>query len=76
MALRVPFSWLKDYVSVTLTPQQLAERLTVAGMEVESVTAIGADWGIKGPVLSERDQNNPRRAEFRPALRPHFSLRT
>jgi dTDP-4-dehydrorhamnose 3,5-epimerase len=38
--------------------------------------AIGADWGIKGPVLSERDQNNPRRAEFSPALRPHFSLRT
>jgi len=44
MPLRIPFSWLKDYVSVTLTPQQLAERLTVAGMEVESITAIGADW--------------------------------
>jgi len=44
MPLRIPFSWLKDYVPVTLTPQQLAERLTVAGMEVEYLTAIGADW--------------------------------
>src|SRR3990172_3598014 len=44
MALRVPLSWLKDYVDCGAAPAALAERLTVAGMEVESVTALGADW--------------------------------
>ncbi|MFI5400746.1 MAG: phenylalanine--tRNA ligase subunit beta [SAR324 cluster bacterium] len=44
MALRVPYSWLKDYVPLSLTPAQLAERLTLAGLEVEKLAAIGADW--------------------------------
>ncbi|MFI5400193.1 MAG: phenylalanine--tRNA ligase subunit beta [SAR324 cluster bacterium] len=44
MALRVPYSWLKDYVPLSVTAAQLAERLTLAGLEVESVTAIGAEW--------------------------------
>src|SRR5690349_16888794 len=45
MALRVPYLWLKDYVDLKATPQQLADRLTVGGMEVETVTAIGDTWG-------------------------------
>ena len=31
---------------------------------------IGADWGVADPVLSVRDQKNPRRAELPTALRP------
>jgi len=42
--VRVPISWLRDYVDVQLTPEQLAERLTLLGMEVKSVEALGADW--------------------------------
>lgn len=38
--------------------------------------AIAADWGVADPVLSARDQNNPRRADIGPQWRPHFSLRT
>jgi dTDP-4-dehydrorhamnose 3,5-epimerase len=38
--------------------------------------AIDADWGVSDPVLSKRDQTNPRRAEIEPALRPHWALRT
>jgi phenylalanyl-tRNA synthetase beta chain len=37
-------SWLRDYVDVQLTPEQLAERLTLLGMEVKSVQALGSDW--------------------------------
>ena len=37
---------------------------------------IGADWGVTDPVLSNRDRQNPRRAEIDPAVRPHASLRT
>jgi len=44
MPLRVPYRWLKDYVDVSVAPQELANRLTVGGMEVESVTEIGAGW--------------------------------
>ncbi|MBI3994217.1 MAG: phenylalanine--tRNA ligase subunit beta [Candidatus Lambdaproteobacteria bacterium] len=44
MALRVPISWLRDFVDVPLAPQELAERLTLAGLEVESINAIGAQW--------------------------------
>jgi dTDP-4-dehydrorhamnose 3,5-epimerase len=37
---------------------------------------IGADWGVTEPVLSARDQANPRRHDLPPALQPHASLRT
>jgi dTDP-4-dehydrorhamnose 3,5-epimerase len=37
---------------------------------------IAADWGIDEPVLSERDQKNPLRADIRSHRRPHVSLRT
>ncbi len=36
---------------------------------------IAADWGVADPILSERDQHNPRRADLDPAVRPHASLR-
>jgi phenylalanyl-tRNA synthetase beta chain len=42
--VRVPLSWLRDYVDVQLTPEQLAERLTLLGMEVKTVQALGSDW--------------------------------
>jgi phenylalanyl-tRNA synthetase beta chain len=42
--MRVPLSWLRDYVDVWLTPEQLAERLTLLGMEVKGLEQWGADW--------------------------------
>ncbi|WP_022853516.1 phenylalanine--tRNA ligase subunit beta [Thermodesulfatator atlanticus] len=33
----VPYSWLKEFVSVSLSPEELAERLTLTGLEVEGV---------------------------------------
>lgn len=37
---------------------------------------VRADWGLIDPILSERDQNNPRRADLPADRRPHASLRT
>ena len=37
---------------------------------------IGADWGLDAPILSDRDQKNPRRVELEPRLRPVVGLRT
>ena len=42
--MRVPLSWLRDYVDIQLTPEQLAERLTLLGMEVQGVEQWGSDW--------------------------------
>jgi len=35
--MRVPLSWLREYVDVQLSPEQLAERLTLLGMEVKGL---------------------------------------
>jgi phenylalanyl-tRNA synthetase beta chain len=42
--MRVPLSWLRDYVDVQLTPEQLADRLTLLGMEVKGIEQWGSDW--------------------------------
>jgi dTDP-4-dehydrorhamnose 3,5-epimerase len=38
--------------------------------------AVDADWGLTDPILSDRDQKNPRRDELDPQFQPHASLRT
>ncbi len=42
--MRVPLSWLKDYVDMTLSVDDLVHRMTMAGLEVGSVEQIGRDW--------------------------------
>lgn len=42
--MRVPLSWLADYVELELGPEELAERLTLLGMEVKAIERWGADW--------------------------------
>lgn len=39
--MKVPISWLKEFVDLTIPIDQLAERLTLAGLEVAKVTYIG-----------------------------------
>lgn len=43
--MQIPLSWLKDYVDIDVPVDELATRLTLAGLEVESVVKIGEDWG-------------------------------
>jgi phenylalanyl-tRNA synthetase beta chain len=42
--MKVPLSWLKEYVEIDLPLEELAERLTLAGMEVNGIERIGATW--------------------------------
>ena len=42
--MKISLKWLKDYVDVTLPPLTIAERLTMAGLEVKSTQIIGAAW--------------------------------
>jgi phenylalanyl-tRNA synthetase beta chain len=39
--MRVPLSWLREFVDISLEPKDLAELLTRSGMEVEAVEYIG-----------------------------------
>jgi phenylalanyl-tRNA synthetase beta chain len=39
--MKVPISWLKDYVDLTVSIEELAERLTLAGLEVTDIEYIG-----------------------------------
>ena len=53
--MKIPLSWLRDYVDVDLPVKELAQRLTMAGVEVGEVDRIG-DWGecFVGQVTSVR----------------------
>jgi phenylalanyl-tRNA synthetase beta chain len=56
----VSLSWLREYVDVSLSPEALAEQLTLRGMEVQGITVSGADWTdvVVGRLLSvERHPN-------------------
>jgi phenylalanyl-tRNA synthetase beta chain len=54
--MRVPMSWLRDYVDLPsvelggVDPREVADRLTAAGLQVERVEALGAD--IRGVVVA------------------------
>jgi len=43
--MRVPLSWLKEYVTITISAEELAERLTLAGLEVKALEYIGVPQG-------------------------------
>ena len=41
----VSYRWLQDYVDIPWEPEELAERLTMAGLEVEGKHAAGPSLG-------------------------------
>jgi phenylalanyl-tRNA synthetase beta chain len=58
--MRVPLSWLREYVDFDLAPEALAEALTIQGLEVSAIEVSGADWTdvVVGRLLSiERHPN-------------------
>jgi phenylalanyl-tRNA synthetase beta chain len=60
--MRVPVSWLQDFVDITLPLEELAEKLTFAGLEVEDIEYIGTSpspvgRGVRGEGLTwDRDK--------------------
>lgn len=52
----VSLRWLKDYVDVELGPGELADRLTMAGLEVDSVREVGPEFAniVVAKILSIR----------------------
>ena len=46
-----PFSWLKEYVDIDISAQELEEKLFGCGFEVEELTQLGAE--VRGVVVGE-----------------------
>ncbi len=42
--MKVSLKWLRNYVDIKLPPEKLAEKLTMAGLEVEAVYTVGDTW--------------------------------
>ncbi len=42
--MKVSLKWLKEYVDITLPPAEIAEKLTMAGIEVKGMQVIGGSW--------------------------------
>ena len=49
--MKAPLSWLKDYVDIDVTAQELQKKLFGCGFEVEELIDLGKD--ISGVVVSE-----------------------
>ena len=63
--MKVPLSWLKDYVEIDLSPNQIAERLTLAGTEISDVHGVtGWDLLLVGQVTDVRQHPNADRLKI------------
>jgi len=42
--MKVPLKWLREFVEVKLPPEEVADRLTMAGVEAKGIQVIGGRW--------------------------------
>ncbi len=60
--MKVPLKWLQEYVSVDVPVEELAHRITLAGLEVAGIEHIGREWDreriVVGEVLEVRRHPN------------------
>ena len=55
--MRLSYKWLQEYVDLSdITPQQLADRLTTAGLEVEGIEPMAQGTGLVIAEVIECDQ--------------------
>jgi phenylalanyl-tRNA synthetase beta chain len=52
--MRVPYEWLKEFVDITATPEEVAERLTMIGLEVEGAESVKDDTVFEVNVTPNR----------------------
>lgn len=52
--MKISYNWLKDYVQIKLKPPALAEKLTMAGLEVVSWEEKMGDWIFEIEITSNR----------------------
>ena len=56
--MNISYQWLKEYIKLDFTPEQLQDKLTFAGIEVEQVTKLGKELEqIKIAKIIEREKH-------------------
>ena len=55
--MRVSYNWLQEYVDCELPPAELADLLTMAGLEVEGIEEVGS--ALKGVVVARSPPLRP-----------------
>ncbi len=51
--MKAPISWLKDMVSIEISAEELAHRMTMAGLEAEKIERLGAEWETDKVLVGE-----------------------
>ena len=52
--MKISLNWLKDYIEIKESPEELAHMLTMCGLEVEGIEKIEAiKGGLRGVVIGE-----------------------
>jgi phenylalanyl-tRNA synthetase beta chain len=64
--MKVSLKWLRDYVDIELAPEELAERLTMAGLEVKGTQTVGGTWDhvVIGEVIALNPHPNADRLKL------------
>ncbi|MBI3892827.1 MAG: hypothetical protein HY303_14995 [Candidatus Wallbacteria bacterium] len=57
--MRVPLKWLSDYVELKVSAQELADLLTMAGLQVELIEKVGTDCTGVVAGLVEKKERHP-----------------
>ena len=52
--MKVTYNWLKDFVDISLKPKELADKLTMAGLEVVSLEEFEGDYVFEIEITSNR----------------------
>lgn len=52
--MKTTYNWIKDFVDISLTPVELAEKLTMAGIEVKNIEPCGGDHIFEIEITSNR----------------------
>ena len=53
----ISYSWLKEFVDIPYSPEELADKLTLLGLEVASITPLGQ--GLTNVVVAQVIEVNP-----------------
>jgi phenylalanyl-tRNA synthetase beta chain len=58
--MKISYNWLKEYIDIDLSAEQVAEILTLTGLEVEEIEHIGSNFNgiVVGEVLAVRPHEN------------------
>jgi phenylalanyl-tRNA synthetase beta chain len=57
--MKAPISWLEEYVDIEMPSEELAERLTLAGLEIAAIERIGDWWNRDKIIVGEVQEVRP-----------------